>query len=182
MSQSEAIEVKEQLDEIIEHAGSWNKLLAVSTAMIAVFAAIISAFAANATNDAFIQKNNAIFYQGKATDQWAYYQAKGIKLSLAENFFEQTRNPQLEQNITRYRNEQETIRKEAERFEHLVQDANKESALAMAKSEKMDVAALLCQIGIALSAISALLRQKILWIASLVLAVAALGIFVFGFF
>jgi hypothetical protein len=182
MPQSETIEIKEKLEEIIEHGGSWNKLLAVSTAIIAVLAAIVSSFAGNATNEAFLQKNNAIFYQGKATDQWAFYQAKGIKLSLAENFFEQTQNPQLKENAARYKNEQEGIRKEAERFERLVQEANAQSAQALAKSEKMDLASLLCQIGIALSAISALLRQKILWIGSLLLAVVAVGIFIVGLF
>jgi len=180
MPQSEAIEIKEQLEEVIEHGSSWNKLLAVSTAIIAVFAAIVSSFAGNATNDAFLQKNNAIFYQSKAADQWSFYQAKGIKLSLAENFFEQTHNPQLEQNAARYRNEQEEILKEARHFESLVKEANEESARAMAKSEKMDLAALLCQIGIALAAMSALLRQKMLWIGSLLLGVGAVGIFVFG--
>jgi hypothetical protein len=182
MPQSETIEIKEKLEEVIEHGSSWNKLLAVSTAIIAVFAAIVSSFAGNSTNDAFLQKNNAIFYQGKATDQWSYYQAKGIKLSLAENFFEQTHNPQLEQNAARYRSEQEAIRKEAENFERLVQEANDQSARALAKSEKMDLATLLCQVGIALSAMSALLRQKLLWIGSLLLAVVALGIFVVGLF
>ena len=182
MHRSETIEVKEKLEEVIEHASSWNKLLAVSTAIIAVFAAIISSFASNSTNEAFLQKNNAIFYQNKATDQWAFYQAKGIKLSLAENFFEQTRDPQLKQNADRYRNEQEGIRKDAEHFEHLVQEANDQSARALAKGDRMDLASLLCQVGIALSAMSALLRQKILWIGSLLLAVIALGIFVVGLF
>jgi hypothetical protein len=181
VQRNETIEVKEKLEEIIEHGGSWNKLLAVSTAIIAVFAAIVASFASNSTNEAFLQKNNAIFYQGKATDQWAFYQAKSIKLHLAENFFEQTQNPQLQQDAARYRSEQEGIRKEAERFERLVQQANDQSARALARSEKMDLASLLCQVGIALSAISALLRQKMLWIGSLLLAVIAIGIFVFGF-
>jgi len=180
MQQSETIEVKEKLEEIIEHGSSWNKLLAVSTAVIAVFAAVIASFAGNSTSEAFLQKNEAIFYHGKATDQWAYYQAKGIKLSLAENFSEQTQNPQLKQKAARYKSEQEQIRKEAERFEHLVQEANTQSARALAKGEKLDLASLLCQVGIALSAISALLRQKILWIGSLLLGIVALGIFVIG--
>lgn len=182
MQRSETIEVKEKLEEVIEHGGSWSKLLAVSTAIIAVFAAVVSSFASNSTGEAFLQKNNAIFYQSKAADQWAFYQAKGIKLSLAENFFEQTHDPQLKQNADRYKNEQEDIRKDAQHFERLVQDANDQSTRALAKSEKWDLASLLCQIGIALSAMSALLRQKILWIGSLLLAVVALGIFVVGLF
>lgn len=200
MHRSEPIEIKERLEEVIEHthpehahsehpehahpehSDSRNKLLAVTTAIIAVFTAIISSFAGNYASDAYLQKNNAIYYQDKATDQWAYYQAKGIKLSLAENFYNQTHNQQLKQDAARYAREQEAIRKDAEHFQLLEQQANDQSAKILAKNEKLDFATLLCQVAIALSAMSALLKQKMLWIGSLALAVVAFGIFIVGLF
>jgi hypothetical protein len=197
MHRSEPTEIKERLEEAIEHihpehehsehphheqADSRNKLMALTTAIIAVFTAIVASFAGNYASDAYLQKNNAILYQDKATDQWAYYQAKGIKLSLAQNFYNETHNQQLKQDVDRYTNEQEAIRKDAEHFEFLAQQANDQSARTLAKNEKMDFATLLCQVAIALSAMSALLKQKMLWIGSLSLAAIALGIFMVGLF
>jgi len=197
MQRGEPTEIKERLEEVIEHihtehahsehahsehADSRNKLLALTTAIIAVFTAIVSSFAGNYASDAYLQKNNAILYQDKATDQWAYYQAKGIKLSLAQNFYTETHNQQLKQDATRYGNEQEAIRKDAEHFEFLAQQANDQSARTLAKNERMDLATLLCQVAIALSAMSALLKQKMLWIGSLLLAAVAFGIFIIGLF
>ena len=181
MKRKESMEIKEKLEEVFEHGFS-KKLLAVTTTIIAVFAAIISSFAGNYASDAFLQKNNAIFYQDKATDQWTYYQAKGIKLSLAQNFFEETHDLQRKQDADRYNNEQEAIRKEAEHFERLAQQANDQSARALAKNGEMDLATLFCQIAIALSAMSALLEQKKLWIGSLILAVIAFSLFAIGLF
>jgi len=50
---------------------------AVSTALMAVFAALGSLTAGHHSNEALIA-------QIKASDTWAYYQAKGIKSEIAE--------------------------------------------------------------------------------------------------
>jgi hypothetical protein len=187
-------EFKENLDEIIEKVGpehgeseqegkwTWMKLLALSTALVAVLTALVSSQASDLSSQAFLQKNNAIYYQDKATDQWAYYQAKGIKANLAQDFYDTTKNIKLQQAAVRYGKEQEEIRKTAEADEHQAEEADKASERALAKNERLSQGELFGQISIALAAMGALLRQKYLWYGSLALGVATLAIFVWGFF
>ncbi len=173
-------ETKEKLEEVVEHGGSWNKFLAITTALIAVFTAIVSLLAGSYANDAILQKNNAILYQNKASDQWTFYQAKGIKLNMAQGFYDQTHNAKLAQDVTRYTSEQQGIRKQAEDYERQVREANDESTRLLAKHEKMAYAVTLCQIAIAFSAMSALLKRRSFWVASLLLALIGTVVFLLG--
>ena len=166
-------EIKEKLEEVVEHGGSWSKSLAITTALIAVFTALVSLLAGIYANDAILQKNNAILYQNKASDQWAYYQAKGIKHNMAQSFYEQTHNDQLRQDAARYGNEQEVIRQQAQDYERQVREANDEATRFLAKHERMALAVTLCQIAIALAAMSALLKRKSFWIGSFLFALVA---------
>ncbi|MDQ2720133.1 MAG: DUF4337 domain-containing protein, partial [Bacteroidota bacterium] len=68
--------VKEKAEEASKDAlGKWIMYVAISTALIAVFAAIAGLMAGHHSNEALIE-------QIKASDQWAYYQAKGIKAEI----------------------------------------------------------------------------------------------------
>src|SRR5258708_672597 len=90
----------ENLHEIIhEHAGhvSWSDKVALTTALFAVFAAISSLLSTNASD-------HAILLKVEASDQWNYYQAKGIKGMLTQDPSE----------VARYKEEQEKIRQGAE--------------------------------------------------------------------
>src|SRR5438132_1129643 len=85
----ETIEFKEKLEEATEHAveaaehrSRWLVYLSFTTALIAVLAAVAALESGTYSNEALIQKNEALLAQAKASDQWAYYQAKGIKGSV----------------------------------------------------------------------------------------------------
>ena len=172
------IEFKEKIEEFVEGELPWNKLLALSTAVMAVITAIVSSYAGGYSSEAFLQKNNAIYYKSQASDQWSYYEAKSIKQNLAADFYETTKNVKLRQAAARYAQEEEEIKKVALEDEHLADEANKESAQALAKHETMGLGALFGQISIALSAMAALLEQKLLWLVSLALGVATIVTFV----
>ncbi|MDP9040624.1 MAG: DUF4337 domain-containing protein, partial [Bacteroidota bacterium] len=67
----------ETIEEEVEDAVKKNErkggmAIAISTALMAVFAAMASLLAGHHSDEAVIE-------QIKASDQWAYYQAKGIK-------------------------------------------------------------------------------------------------------
>ena len=106
----ETQEMKAQLEETREHAehvhGSggdkarWTLHLSLSTAIIAVFAAIASLQSGAAESEALLAKNESILAQAKASDQWAYYQAKNIKMSLYEIQLETVTN---EETRTKFR-------------------------------------------------------------------------------
>src|SRR5580704_14560167 len=64
-----------------EHGGGnpWMRWLGLSTAIFAVVAAIASLRAGHFANEALLHANEATLRQSQASDQWAYYQAKGNK-------------------------------------------------------------------------------------------------------
>src|ERR1051325_6557000 len=78
-------EIREQLEESNKRAeegefrARWIVYLSFSTAVIAVLAAIASLESGAYSNDALLLKNEALLAQTKASDQWAYYQAKSVK-------------------------------------------------------------------------------------------------------
>jgi len=172
--------VKEKLDEINEHIGNWNRYLALTTAFIAVVAAIASLQSGSYANEAVLEKNTAILFQNKASDQWNYYQAKGIKKNIADAFYQQTSNEKLKKDSVRYQQEQNDIQKQAREYEQSVKEANDKSSKFFEKHHKEALAVTLFQIAIALSAMSALLKRKSFWIFSVLVALGGILFFLEG--
>ena len=77
---------------------AWSLYVAISTALMAVLAAISSLFAGHHSNEALVD-------QIRASDQWAYYQAKGIKAEIKSLAY--SLNQAKPEDISRYRKEQE---------------------------------------------------------------------------
>src|SRR4051794_23626880 len=68
----------EKMEEEAHHGGKWVAKVAVSSAILAVCAAISALLAGHHANEAMLE-------QMQATDQWAFYQAKGIKASVIQS-------------------------------------------------------------------------------------------------
>jgi hypothetical protein len=190
----ETAEFKEKLEEATERAveeaerrAGWLTALSFSTAIIAVFAAIASLESGAFSNEALVQKNEALLFQAKASDQWAYYQAKGIKgvVYTVQAAASKPSNPevasQAQKEADRYASEQKAISDEAKNFENEVKTANEESSRSLEHHHRFAYSVTLFQIAIALSAIAALSRQKLVWFAGLAVSVLGLLYFVDGF-
>ena len=70
--------LKETMEAAEEKKERWTMHVALSTAIIAVLAAIAGLYGNHHANEAMLD-------QIKESDQWAYYQAKGIKYVVIEN-------------------------------------------------------------------------------------------------
>jgi Domain of unknown function (DUF4337) len=149
-------EVKEALNKS-EKKGSMA--IAISTALMAVFAAISSLLAGHHADEAVIE-------QIHASDQWSFYQAKGIK----EEIISLSSIPDKEAKSAKYKSEQAEIQKEA-KSDEAASHAHLEHHAILAR------AVTLFQISIAISAIAILTRKKFLWLISL--GISAFGIFFF---
>jgi hypothetical protein len=160
----------EHLHEDIEHAAhhsgeSWILFVALSSALLAVLAAACSLLAGHRANEAMIE-------QIQASDQWAYYQAKGVKSAVLESKMELLRTlgkepgAKDEDKVTEYRNQQKEIEEKAREKEHA-------SAENLASHQILARGVTVFQIAIALGAISALTKKKLLWFISL--GLGALG-------
>jgi hypothetical protein len=138
----------------------WTLYVAISTALMAVFAAITSMLAGHHSNEALIE-------QIKASDQWAYYQAKGIKAEIAA--IDPTGKSAAK--MQKYTQDQTASQKLAE--EHAVL-----SERHLAKHVTLAKAVTLFQIAIAISAISVITSIRTLWYLSIVLALIGLVYFI----
>src|SRR5438045_1509721 len=98
-----------------QHRAPWLRWLALSTAIFAVVAAVASLKSGRYANE-------AILHQSRASDQWAYYQAKGNKAVtrsaeleiLTELHAAPDRLSAIRTEVEKYTGEQEKIREEAE--------------------------------------------------------------------
>jgi hypothetical protein len=195
----ETAELKEQIDQRVEdhehhehHAmpqglPGWLRYLSLSTAMIAVFAAVASLESGSNSNEAILEKSEAMLNQSQASDQWAYFQAKGLKATLSEGeaAIITDGKPELAAKLAgeakRYRGETEEIQKAARELEDKVKENNQRSEQLMEHHHRFAIAVTLLQIAIALSAIAALTRRKPLWFLGMAVSAGGLAMFVRGF-
>ncbi len=190
----ETIEFKERLEEATEHAveaaehrSRWLVYLSFTTALIAVLAAVAALESGTYSNEALIQKNEALLAQAKASDQWAYYQAKGIKGSVYATQAAAARatNPELadksQKEADRYAAEQEEISKSAREFEGEEKKDSELSDKSLEHHHRFAYAVTMFQISIALAAVAALSRQKAVWLVGLAISLLGLLYFVDGF-
>ncbi len=178
MEEDITLDIKEKIEEVSE--SNWSKYLAITTAIIAVLAAVASLQSGTFANESLLAKNDAILSQSKASDQWNYYQAKGIKKNLAEYIYGQTNDIKLKQDVDRYAKEQLNIQKQAEDLQKQVEQDNVKSEKLFEKHHKTAFAVTLFQIAITLSAITALLKRKSLWYLSILLTGAGILFFIYG--
>jgi hypothetical protein len=146
----------EEIHHSAEHSGErWISWVALSTAILAVLAAIAGLLSGRYVNEAMMN-------QIEASDQWNYYQAKGIKAAVLDAKMSLSGAPDEsdQSKRDRYEKEQEKIKSEAEQKE----------AAAKSNFHKHEVFArgvTMFQIAIAIAAISALTRKRRFWIVSL---------------
>src|SRR3954471_3206877 len=99
----------EETHHAAEHSGvRWVSWVALSTAILAVFAAITGLLSGKHANEAMMA-------QIESSDQWAFYQAKGIKAAVldAKMTLGGTPNEQDRAKAEKYQEEQTEIQKEA---------------------------------------------------------------------
>jgi len=178
----ETAEFKERLEEATEraveaseHRSRWLVYLSLSTAIIAVMAAIAALESGTFSNEALMQKNDALLAQTKASDQWAYYQAKGIKADVTQSstsaFVAAGKAPpaNIASQTARYTAQQDTIREEAKKLESERDTKSKEADELLERHHHFAGAVALFQVAIALGAIAALTRVRAVWIGSLLI-------------
>jgi hypothetical protein len=149
--------VQEHIHHRAEHSGErWISWVALSTAILAVLAAIAGLLSGQHANEAMAN-------QIEASDQWAFYQAKGIKAAVldAKMSLSGTANEQDKSKAERYQEEQNEIQAEARQKE-------KESKANFKRHEIFARGVTMFQIAIAVAAISALTAKRRFWIVSLV--------------
>lgn len=151
----------------------WSLYVVLSTALMAVLAAFSGWLGGHHANEALIA-------QMKSSDQWAYYQAKGIKSEIAASegrvlasVGHQPVPDDDKKKAERYTKEQEAIKQTAEEFQ-------KESEEHLDKHMTLSRSVTIFQVSITLAAISVLMKKKLLWLISLVMSLVGIVLLIMG--
>jgi hypothetical protein len=166
--------------EIEKQGGSLLRWISLTTAILAALAAIGSLRAGATVNEALLLKTESTALQARASDQWAYYQAKGIKgavTAAAQSAWQAAGKPApaaLAEQGTRYASEQKEIQQKALDLEKERDLRAREADALLEQHHHFATAVALFQIAIALGAIAALTRVRLAWLASLLTGVSGI--------
>jgi len=171
-------------EEMERGGGSLLRQIALTTALFAAVAALAALRAGSTVNEALVFKTEAARLQAEASDQWAYYQAKGIKSAVQEA--SQTSwlaigkepPPVYAQNQKRYVEEQSEIQKKARELEMERDRKSDEADHLLHIHHWFAYAVALLQVAIALGAVAALTRNRAVWVLSLLTGMGASLLFV----
>ncbi len=166
----------------------WLNYLALTTVVLAVCATL-------ATFKGGGYSTKSVLSQTRASDQWAYYQAKSLKGYLyelqkdklqlelkalppkdslpARNEYE-SKIAEYGKKIKKYEEERNAIQNEAKKLEAARDDAQKHA-------QAFGIAVIFLQIAILLSSIAALMKKKYLWVVGIVVGACGIVYFVNGF-
>jgi preprotein translocase subunit SecF len=159
-----------------EKRESWTKYVSLSMIVLAVLAAVATQRGAGFSSATMKQLNEATFNQAEASDQWSFYQAKGIKQSIQEqerDSLNNVSNPDpkavaaVTGRIDRYEKEKKEITAQAKAFEAKRDEARAAATVTANYSRDLGLATTLFQIAIALGGITLIMKKRWLWSCSL---------------
>jgi hypothetical protein len=169
----ERFEVESRV-EAPEGQGHWLvSAVAITVAVLAVLAAYASFAGGKAVHDSLASLTEAALLQSQASDQWAFYQAEGIK----RHVFEVQRDvlrlggtpagaalaARYNGDVSRYAADQKKISQDAQALERRRDDARRVAERYDALHESFGRAVALFQIGIVMCSVAAIIRRTPLW-------------------
>jgi hypothetical protein len=169
-------------DHAVEHEAhktSLGQQVAIFSAILATIGAVVSMMSGSTQNEALYYKNHAVLKKAEASDNWAYYQAKGVKQNIAEVAALTVSDPAkvdfYKKEAARYAAEKKDIEAKARALDKESDDASVRSEKALHPHERLAVSITLLQIAIALASITVLAQKRWLLAGGAVAALAGAG-------
>lgn len=175
----------EELNELHEHAehAKHDPSLApvsITMAILAVLVAVVSLLGHRAATE-------AVLNQSRASDQWAYYQAKNIRGHEDKLFATLTTivpaasseelakvREDYQQEADRYKEEQKEIEAEARKLEEEVK-------LELKRADRFDLGEVFLEVALVITSITLLSRRRVFWMLGLCLGLIGIVVAVTGF-
>ena len=166
-----------ELQENAEHGREHPSLapISVTMAILAVCVAVVSLLGHRSHTEELLMQN-------RATDQWAYYQAKNIRrhnyemgvdmLALVE-FKDKAQADKVRE---KYQGEADRYTKEQAEIEEQAKELEAESSRAGNKSDRFDLGEVFLEIALVISSLALLSRKRFYWFLGIISGVAGLGI------
>jgi len=174
----------DELQELHEHAeeAAHQQGLAPVTVTMAVLAVLVAVV----TLLGHRSHTEEILSQTRATDQWAYYQAKEIRRRSYELFLDQLSvfslqpgptvaqtKQKYEQQVARYESEQKDIEDQAKKAEDEVKKEER-------RADRYDLSEVLLEAALVICSITLLTRKRFFWGLGLALGIGGVAIGVAG--
>jgi hypothetical protein len=173
-------QIKEQLER---EGGSLLRAIALTTALFAALAAVAALRAGGTVNEALVLKTEATRLQAEASDQWAAYQAKGIKSAIQQAsesiWVAQGKKPppSFSDERQRYAREQSELERVAREKERERDEKSLEADHLLHRHHRFADSVALFQVAIALGAVAALARFRLIWFLSMLVGICGAGLF-----
>jgi len=176
------VEELHEMQEHAEHAAHDASLLPVTFTM-AVLAVVLAAI----TLLGHRAHTEELLFQSKATDQWAYYQAKNIRIHTEELLLDlltvsALKDPEqadkLKEKDTR---ELERNREQLKEIEAEARSLESEVAHEQRRANRFDLGEVCLEAAIVIASLTLLTKRREFWLLGIVMGVVGLGIAVTGF-
>lgn len=177
----------EEVHELQEHAehAAHEPGLAPVTLTMAIFAVLVAAVSLLGHR----ADTEELLLQTKATDQWAYYQAKDIRRRSYELFIDEAsvfslqNSPQVDSIKQKYAKELARYQKEQTDIEDEARKAEQEVTIEHRRADRFDLAEVLLEAGLVICSITLLTRKMAFWkigmtLGAVGLAIAAAGLMI----
>ena len=173
--------LREKLTEELEReGGSFLKQIALTTAILAAFAAVAALQAGSTVNEALVKKTEATTEQALASDQWAYYQAKNIRLhemqavadmlsvlAPADKEKAAAVHEKYVKEVERYEKDKDAISDQAKELEA-------ERDLVSHRAVRFDAGEVFLEMGLVICSITLLTKKRFFWFSGI--AIGAVGV------
>jgi hypothetical protein len=180
--QTDAHENAQRSREAAESGDPMTLRVTLSIAVMAVIAASIGALGETEASHTFVEKNDAVLSQAKASDTWAAYQAESIKRHIYDVGSAMSAQPdtiaRLKGEADKYAKEQPETQEHAKQLEAEVTAYNEKAETHFARHHILTIAEGLVHVAVAGASIALLARRPVIWFTAL--ALTAVGMVVAG--
>jgi uncharacterized protein DUF4337 len=157
------------------------------TLPVAITISILAVLVAMATLMGHRSSIEAVLLQTQASDQWAYYQAKNIRLhemqSVADliGVLDRGEKEKAEALREKYKSEIERYEKDKDQISEKAKELENERAVVSRKEDRFDAGEVVLDIALIICSLTLLTRRKIFWYTSMAIGVVGFFIGISGF-
>ena len=170
----------DEISELREHAeeGAHHANLAPVTMTMAILAVLVAAVSLLGHR----AHTEELLSQTRATDQWAYYEAKDIRRHTYELFMDETsvfalqNSDQIEKQKEKYSKEIERYRQEEKDIEAEARKGEDEVKLQQRRANRFDLGEVLLEAALVICSITLLTQKRFFWMLGLVLGICGLAV------
>jgi hypothetical protein len=178
--------VSEELTELKEHAEHAKEdptlaPVSLTMAVLAVLVAVVSLLGHRAHTE-------EVVLQAKATDQWAFYQAKNMRRHMDELFTDltsvqaSTDAPTLSKLRDKYAEESSRYKDDQKELEDEARNLEAEVTTERFRADRFDLAEVFLEIGLVITSITLLSGRRVFWWLGILLGIVGLAVTSTGFF